>query len=82
MDACAELGLRLELTDDLAASSPLVEHLGRDWQSVTRLVRASQSLIDGDFASATRLVDEARDLGGEGSEAAFFHRSSSSASRG
>lgn len=73
MDAYSQLGMRVELLSELAALAPLVERLGRDWQSVHILVRASQAQLEGRFADAQRLADDARDIGSSGGEAAYLH---------
>jgi hypothetical protein len=74
MDAYAVLGSRLDLVAELNALAPLVERLGQPrWQSLLILVNASQRLMDGRFADASRLSDEARQVGGRDSEAGFIH---------
>lgn len=73
MDAFAELGRPVELSAERATVAPLAESLGTDWRSWLLLTRASSRLLTGDFAEVRRLVDEARDVGGPGSTADFFH---------
>lgn len=73
MDAFAELGLRLDLASERTAVEPLAERLGVEWQSWLVLTRASERLLEGDFTTALRLVDEARTVGGLGGFADFFH---------
>ena len=74
MDAYAVLGSRLDLVAELNAITPLVERMSHPgWQSFLILVNASQRLMDGRFAEATSLIEEASRLGGPESEAASFH---------
>jgi hypothetical protein len=74
MDAYAVLGSRLDLVAELNAITPLVERMNHPaWQSFLILINASQRLMDGRFAEATSLTNEALRLGGPESEAAFFH---------
>jgi hypothetical protein len=74
MDAYAVLGSRLDLVAELSALTPLVERLGQPgWQSLLILIKASQRLMDGRFADASSLNEEALQVGGPDSEAAYFH---------
>ena len=73
MDAFAELGRPVELSAERASVQPLTETLGADWRSWLLLTRASSRLLTGDFGEVRRHVDEARDVGGPGSTADFFH---------
>ncbi len=73
MDAFAELGLRLDLASERAAVAPLTERLGTEWRSWLVLTRASDKLLEGDFSTALHLADEARNVGGVGGLADFFH---------
>jgi DNA-binding CsgD family transcriptional regulator len=53
---------------------PLVERMGQPgWQSFLILINASQRLMDGRFAEAGQLNDEAKQVGGPDSEAAGLH---------
>jgi DNA-binding CsgD family transcriptional regulator len=74
MDAYAVLGTRLDLVAELNALTPLVERTGQPgWQSFLILINASQRLMDGRFADASSLNEEALRVGGPDSEAAYFH---------
>jgi DNA-binding CsgD family transcriptional regulator len=74
MDAYAVLGSRLDLVAELNALTPLVERMGRPgWQSLLILINASQRLMDGRFAEASSLNEEALRVGGPDSEAAYLH---------
>lgn len=73
MDALAVLGRRAELVDELTAAVPRMEHAGPEWASYLSLARASQLIWEGRFAEASRAADQARDLGGPGSDAAYLH---------
>jgi len=74
MDAYAVLGSRLDLVAELNAITPLVERMSHPaWQSFLILINASQRLLDGRFAEATSLTNEALRLGGPESEAVFLH---------
>jgi DNA-binding CsgD family transcriptional regulator/tetratricopeptide (TPR) repeat protein len=74
MDVYAVLGSQIELVDELSAITPLAERTRQPaWRSYVLLVNASQRLLEGRFADARRLADDAVRLGGEDSEAAFFH---------
>ena len=74
MDVYAVLGSQIELVDELAAITHLAERSGQPaWRSYVLLVNASQRLLEGRFADARRLADDAVRHGGEDSEAAFFH---------
>jgi DNA-binding CsgD family transcriptional regulator len=73
MDAWATLGRFAELQDELSVAGPLAERLGPDWRSLLLLTRASDRLRRGLFAEATRLTDEARDVGRDGGDASFLH---------
>ena len=64
--------MRVELLNELAALAPLVERLGRDWRSVHILVRASQAQLEGRFADAQRLADDARDMGSSATVCAWL----------
>jgi hypothetical protein len=74
MDAYAVLGSRIDLVAELNALMPLVERMGPPgWQSFLILINASQRLMDGRFAEAGQLNDEAMRVGGPDSEAAGLH---------
>jgi DNA-binding CsgD family transcriptional regulator len=74
MDAYAVLGSRLDLVAELNAITPLVERMNHPaWQSSLILVNASQRLMDGRFAEARSLSEEALRVGGPDSEAAYLH---------
>ena len=73
MDAHAVSGARAELLGELAALTAIAEDLGPGWRAQVILTRASQALLDGRFADALRLTDQAKDLGGPNSDAAFLH---------
>ncbi len=74
MDVYAVLGSQIELVDELAATTHLAERSEQPaWRSYVLLVNASQRLLEGRFADARRLADDAVRVGGEDSEAAFFH---------
>jgi DNA-binding CsgD family transcriptional regulator len=73
MDAYAVLGSRLDLVAELNALTPLVERMNQPgWQSLLILINASQRLMDGRFAEASHLIEEATRVGGPDSEAAYF----------
>ena len=74
MDAYAVLGSRLDLVAELSAVTPLVERLGQPgWQSLLILINASQRLMDGRFADASSLKEEALRVGGPDSEASYLY---------
>jgi DNA-binding CsgD family transcriptional regulator len=74
MDAYAVLGSRIDLVAELNALMPLVERMGQPgWQSFLILINTSQRLMDGRFAEAGQLNDEAELIGGPDSEAAGLH---------
>jgi DNA-binding CsgD family transcriptional regulator len=74
MDAYAVLGSRIDLVAELNALMPLVERMGQSgWQSFLILINASQRIMDGRFAEASQLNDEAMRVGGPDSEAAGLH---------
>jgi DNA-binding CsgD family transcriptional regulator len=70
-DAYAVLGNQVDLTSELRAMRPLVERIDQPaWWSLLRRVEASQRLLEGRFADALSLSDEAARLGGPQSESA------------
>ena len=72
MDAYAVLGERIDLLAELHALRPLAVRLDRPtWHAYTRLVEASQRLLEGRYDDALRLVDQAVATDPEG-EASFF----------
>lgn len=73
MDVAAELGRPLELATERSAVTPVAARLGPEWRSWLLLTRAASRLLEGGFDEAAAFCDEARDVGGPGSEAAFFH---------
>lgn len=72
MDVHAANGKRMELFGELTALTVIAEHLGPAWQSRVLLVRASQALLDGRFDHVVRLAEDAAQIGGEHSDAAFL----------
>ena len=73
MDSHAVSGARAPLLGELAALTAIAEDLGPGWQAQVTLTRASQALLDGRFTDALRLTDQAKDMGGPNSDAAFLH---------
>jgi len=76
MDAYAQRGDRSELLDELAALTPLAARAGMPFSAHVLLVRASQAGLEGRFDDALHLVEEARQLGGDGAYLDLVFRSS------
>ena len=73
MDALAVAGHRADLVDELAAAAPRMRVLDDQWASYLLLCRSAQLLWEGRFADALGAADRAREVGGEGSDAAYLH---------